>query len=99
MVPVLHLLGTAKAEHDLGHADRARSALEAAIRKAGDPLAYQYAQVCAWNNDKDGAFRWLDRAVQLNDGGLIYLKHDRYLARLRDDPRYTALLKRLNLPL
>ena len=97
--PVLHLLGTAKAEHDLGHADRARSALEAAIRKAGDPLAYQYAQVCAWNNDKDGAFRWLDRAVQLNDGGLIYLKHDRYLARLRDDPRYTALLKRLNLPL
>ena len=97
--PLARLLGTAKAEHDLGHADRARSTLEAAIREAGDPLAYQYAQVCAWNNDKDGAFHWLERAVQRNDGGLIYLKHDRYLARLRDDPRYTALLKRLNLPL
>jgi hypothetical protein len=34
----------------------------------------------------------------VHDGGLIYLKHDRMVASLRGDPRYAALLKRLNLP-
>jgi serine/threonine-protein kinase len=97
--PAVRLLGIAKAEHDLGHADRSSAALDAAIRLSGEPLAYQYAQVCAWNNDKDGAFRWLDRAVQLNDGGLIHLKHDIFVAHLRGDPRYTNLLRKLNLPI
>jgi TolB-like protein len=97
--PLIQLLGIAKAEHDLGHADRARAALEAAVKRAGDPLAYQYAQVCAWSDDKDGAFHWLDLAVERNDGGLIYLGHDIYVGRLRGDRRYTALMKKLNLPL
>lgn len=96
--PAVRLLGIAKAEHDLGHADLSQAALNAGIQLSGEALAYQFAEVCAWNNDKDCAFRWLDRAFQLNDGGLIYIKHDRYMAHLRTDPRYTNLLKRLNLP-
>lgn len=97
--PVPRLLGVAKAEHDLGHADRSKTALDAVIRLAGESLAYQFAQVCAWNNDTEGAFRWLDRAVQLNDGGLIHLKRDIEMAHLRADPRYASLLRRLNLPI
>ncbi len=92
------LLGAALAEHSLGHPHESQQALEEAIRKYGDSLSYQYAMVTAWRNESDAAFHWLDRAYQIHDGGLIYLKHDRVIANLRADPRYAALLKKLGLP-
>jgi TolB-like protein len=95
---VWQLLGAAMAEHTLGHATESQHALEEAIRKYRDALSYQYAIVYAWRNDKDAAFHWLERAFQVHDAGLPYLKHDRFVANLRSDPRYTAMLKRLNLP-
>ena len=95
---VWRLLGAALAEHSLGQPHESQQALEEAIRKYGDSLSYQYAQVNAWRNDPDAAFHWLDRAYQIHDGGLIYLKHDRFIANLRADPRYAALLKKLGLP-
>jgi TolB-like protein len=95
---VYQLLGTSMAEHSLGHSDESRRAIEEAIRKYGDALSYQYAMVYAWRNDRDAAFKWLDRAYLIHDGGLIYLKHDVFIANLRGDPRFAALLKKLNLP-
>jgi TolB-like protein len=95
---VWQLIGSAMAEHSLGQRNESRHALEEAIRKYGDSLSYQYAMVHAWRNEPDSAFQWLDRGFHVHDGGLIYLKHDRFLASLRGDPRYAALLKRLNLP-
>jgi len=96
--PPWRLIGAAMAEYSLGDASESRRLLEEAIRTYGDSLSYQYAMVYAWRHDADGAFHWLDRGFHVHDGGLIYLKHDRMLASLRDDPRYAALLKRLNLP-
>ncbi len=96
--PVVRPLGTASAGHGLRHAARSRAAPEAAARLTGDPPAYRYAQVCAWNNNKAGAFRWLERAVKRKDGGPIYLTRDVYVARLRDDPRHTALITKRNRP-
>ncbi len=95
---VWQLLGAAMAEHTLGHATESQHALEEAIRKYRDALSYQYAIVYAWRNDKDAAFHWLERAFQVHDAGLPYLKHDRFVANLRSDPRYRAILKKLNLP-
>jgi adenylate cyclase len=92
------LLGTALAKYSLGHQDESRQALEEAVRQYGDSLSYQYAVVSAWRNDADAAFHWLERAYQVHDGGLIYLKHDRFVAGLRADPRYAALVKKLGLP-
>jgi hypothetical protein len=44
-------------------------------------------------------FAWLERARQSHDPGLItYIKCDPTLKQLRADPRYHALLSRLNLP-
>ena len=40
----------------------------------------------------------LNRAYQQRDGGLTDTKVDPLLASLRGDPRYTALLRKLNLP-
>jgi len=45
------------------------------------------------------AFEWLERAYRQLDGGLAGTKTDPLLASLRTDPRYTALLRKLNFPL
>jgi hypothetical protein len=48
--------------------------------------------------DVDGAFAELDNAIEVKDAGLIYLKMDPFLDPIRNDPRYAALLRRLNFP-
>ena len=96
--PAWRLIGSAMAEYSRGNASESRRLLAEAIRTYGDSLSFQYAMVYAWCHDADAAFHWLDRGFHVHDGGLIYLKHDWRLASLRGDPRYAAMLKRLNLP-
>lgn len=91
-------LGSAMAEHSLHHEDESNRLLGEVIKEAGDALSYQYAEVYAWRNDKDATFKWLDRALQIHDGGLIYLKHDVFMDNVRSDPRFVALLKKVGLP-
>jgi TolB-like protein/DNA-binding winged helix-turn-helix (wHTH) protein len=59
---------------------------------------YRIAEVYAFRNQFDEAFEWLDRAYGQRDAGLILTKVDPLLKSLRHDPRYAALLKKLNLP-
>jgi TolB-like protein/tetratricopeptide (TPR) repeat protein len=96
--PVWRGIGIAMAEHDLGHGAESQKSLDDVIHIGGDALAYQYATVYAWRNDRDEAFRWLDRGFQRHDGGLTALKADRYVANLRGDARYAQLLEKLHLP-
>jgi len=42
--------------------------------------------------------RWLNRPYAKRDDGLIYTSVDPLLKSLHSDPRFAALLKRLNLP-
>jgi hypothetical protein len=60
---------------------------------------YQIAEVYAWGGEKDRAFEWLEKARERGDAGLLHTKVDPTLRGLRGDPRYTALLKKMNLPL
>src|ERR1035441_424375 len=90
--------GLALAEHDLGRVKEAREALNALISKDAHDAAYQVAEVYAWRSEPDNAFAWLDRAYTQRDGGMAELKYDPLLAKLRGDPRYAAMLKRMNLP-
>lgn len=95
------LVGVAIAQYDLGHAPQARQALEALSAKAGGPegdIAYGIATVHAWRGERDSAFEWLDRAYARHDLRLRWIKVDSFLRNLRGDPRYTALLKKMNLP-
>ena len=93
------LTGIALAEHDLGHARESQAALEELIRTDAGDSPYQIAQVYARRRELDRAFEWLERAYALPDIGLIYVKSDPLLRNLHGDPRYRALLKRVNLPL
>jgi serine/threonine-protein kinase len=91
--------GLALAAHDLGRAEESQRALDSLIARDADSAAFQIAMVYAWRGDKDQAFQWLERAYRQHDGGLSVLKVNPVVRPLRGDPRYTALLKKMNLPL
>ena len=48
--------------------------------------------------DKDEAFAWLDKAYEVRDPQLTYLKVGPKFTPLRSDPRYQDLLRRMGLP-
>jgi eukaryotic-like serine/threonine-protein kinase len=66
---------------------------------SGEPgTAYFIALVYATLGRKDDAFTWLGHAFQQHDESLAGIKTDPFLVPLREDPRYAALLRRMNLP-
>ena len=65
---------------------------EAAIKNP-----YRIGIAYALLNDKDQAFAWLEKAYAARQAYLYYLKCEPRLDSLRSDPRYTDLLKRMNL--
>ena len=48
--------------------------------------------------DKDQAFACLDKAYELRDSGIVFIKVDPLFDPLRDDPRFKNLLRRIGLP-
>jgi TolB-like protein len=95
---IFRLLGTAVAQHTLGHTQEEQQALDVLLTRYPHDAAYQIAGVYAWRGDRDHAFAWLDRACAQHDGGLLLIKVDPLLRGIRDDPRYAAVLKKINLP-
>jgi TolB-like protein/cytochrome c-type biogenesis protein CcmH/NrfG len=85
-------------QHDLGHQAEAQRNLDVLIARWANNAAYQIAEVYARWGDKDAAFHWLDRAEQQRDGGMTLLKVDLLLKSLHGDPRYSALMRKMNLP-
>ena len=91
-------LGEALAYHALGRHQESDTALARMISQHPNDGAYQIAQVCAYRGEVDRAFEWLNRAYIQHDHGLMWFKTDLKLKNLREDPRYTLLLKKLHLP-
>ena len=79
-----------------------RAASDAAFKRAqqvhGDAAHYQYADIHAQRGEKDEAFASLDRAWEFRDPGLAYMKSDRWLDPIRSDPRFAALLAKMDFP-
>jgi TolB-like protein/Tfp pilus assembly protein PilF len=90
--------GVAMAEHTLGDAKASQQALDKLIATSAGDAAYQIAEVYGWRGEKDKAFEWLEKAYRQQDGGITDIKNDLRLASLRSDPRYVAMLRRLNFP-
>jgi TolB-like protein/DNA-binding winged helix-turn-helix (wHTH) protein len=86
------------AYHALGREKESDAALRELIAKYGKVAAFQIAQAYGFRRQPNEAFEWLDRAYDQRDGGLVETKVNPLLNSLHSDPRFTALLKKLNLP-
>lgn len=83
----------------VGNTAKASELLEQMKDDDGSRAAYQIAEILAFQGDIDGAFGWLEKAYLLRDGGMKELQGNFFLKNLNDDPRWSALLRRLGLPL
>jgi serine/threonine-protein kinase len=81
-----------------GKGDQVAAVVANMRRIYGDTASFQLGQVYAQAGDKDRAFAALDRAWEIRDSGLVRLKTDPYIDPLRSDPRYAALVKKMNFP-
>jgi Tfp pilus assembly protein PilF len=64
----------------------------------GDAASYQYAQIYSILGDRARALDELERAWNIRDSGLLWLKVDPTLDPIRDEPRFQALVERLDFP-
>jgi serine/threonine protein kinase/Tfp pilus assembly protein PilF len=96
--PVLSGHGLALAYHAVGKKKQAEAALAEFIKNNQDAWAFQIAEVYAYRGEIDKAFEWLERAYKQRDGGFSEMKGNPLLRNLESDPRYTAFLKKLKLP-
>jgi len=95
--PFWRLTGEALAYRAVGRTHDADSALTRLINDHQKYMAYQIAEIYADRGDADRAFQWLNRAYDQRDAGMRNLKIDPLLQRIREDPRYAELLKKMNL--
>jgi TolB-like protein len=85
--------------HALGRRSESDAALARAkdARREFDPI--DIAVVHAYRGEVGQAFEWLDKAIAARDITLVHtLAHEPLLASLRADPRYSALLHKMQLP-
>jgi TolB-like protein/Flp pilus assembly protein TadD len=67
-------------------------------QKYANELPFSSAEIYGYRGELDQAFKWLDRAYAQKSAGLPFLKGSTLLKKLEGDPRYKALLKKMNLP-
>jgi TolB-like protein/cytochrome c-type biogenesis protein CcmH/NrfG len=91
------LFGAALAEHALGHKAASDEALGRFLAKHGRDMPYEVGSLYSWRNERDKAFTWLDNALEQHDVSLAQVASDPFLKNLRGDPRYKALLRKMNL--
>ena len=93
------LKGTAMAYFALGRRSESDTALAEWLKDtATSHLPFSVAELYAFRRQSDEAFKWLDVAFEQKDTNLFNAKSSVLLDSLHGDPRYAALLKKMNLP-
>jgi hypothetical protein len=64
----------------------------------GESCSYQYAGIYAQLGERGQALSALEHAYDIRDGGLISIKIDPRLDPLRGEPRFTAVVRKMNFP-
>jgi TolB-like protein/lipoprotein NlpI len=93
------IFGLILAYQALGHKQEVDNLLNDYIIRFPKGNAYQLAEIYAYRGEKDSAFEWLEKSYLARETRLTYLKGDPLLKNIWLDPRYKALLKKMNLPL
>jgi serine/threonine protein kinase/tetratricopeptide (TPR) repeat protein len=58
---------------------------------------YNMASIYDALGEKDRAFEWLEKAYEINESAVLYLKVDPLFRKIRPDPRFNVLLKKVGL--
>ena len=74
----------------------AKRAFDDLVKNEGDNGLYQQAQVLAQWNKVPEALNALEKALQEQDSGLVYLLSDPFLLPLQKEARFNSLLQRLH---
>jgi len=82
----------------LGRRTEADAFLAEAKDKHANMQATQIAYSYAMRGDKDEAFKWLNRAYDNRESSLYVVRQEPLFRNLRDDPRFTDLVRKLKLP-
>jgi tetratricopeptide (TPR) repeat protein len=90
--------GTAMVEFTRGREEASNEALHKLESDYSIGFAYQIAQAYAWRGQKDKAFEWLGRCLEIHDAGMVRLQYDPAMDPLRSDPRYAALVAKMDFP-
>ncbi len=86
------LKGLAIIEYQLKNPDQAKLEMAKLIAKFGDNSLYQQAQILAQWGDLTAALTALEKAHQIGDSGMVLLRNDPLLDKLRKQPRFVKLL-------
>lgn len=94
-----YLAGIAYVQALAGNPEKAQKALQELIKRSEQIYvpAYSVALVYVALGDKDRALEFLEKAFAERATSIVSLKIDPQLDPLRDDPRFAALLERMNL--
>lgn len=92
---VTRQLGLAIVARKTGSAGDADKALAALTRLGGETVHYERGQVLAQWGRNDEAIGQLQRALALNDAGLVRMRNDPLLDPLRKDQRFTDIERRI----
>lgn len=96
---VFRTFGMALAYHAMGKKKEADDALKGFTERFQNDWSYLLTEIHAYRGEKDEAFMWLENAYNKKDGWLVFLKGDPLLKNLKDDNRYKAFMKKMNLTL
>ena len=88
----------AAAEHALGHDERSQVILADLIEKHPRRARYVIAKAYGFSGNSALAFEWLNRAFSAQAKLLTDVKSEPAFRALHGDPRYLALLRKMNLP-
>jgi serine/threonine protein kinase/tetratricopeptide (TPR) repeat protein len=91
------LTALAYAHSKAGRVAESDEALRELEANHANDSAFQIAQTHAGRGDIDAAFDWLERASSNRDPGMAWLKYEPFFAVLHGDPRWPAMLSRMNL--
>lgn len=81
-----------------GRVHEGDAALQMLIGKYAETDAYYIAMTYAYRGDKQPALQWLERAVAQRDTGLLEMMGEPLLTNISAEPRFGAIVRRMNLP-
>lgn len=90
--------GLAEVYFAMGRKTESNAALAQLTKARSSDAAFQIAEAHAYRGEVDEALAWLDRAYRQKDIELYWIKGDPLLRNLEGDPRYKALMRKMNLP-